>query len=111
MWMTHNGIDISAAKDTKVVAALPGTVKKIATDPTKGQIVTITHSGNQTTVYVGLSEVNVKEGAKVNAGQKIGVAGTPGFEAAEGPHLHFEYIQNGSYVDPVKNMESTSATS
>jgi len=105
MWMTHNGIDISAAENTEVVAALPGTVKKAENDATKGQIVTIQHTGDQTTIYVGLAEVNVKEGAKVNAGQKIGVAGTPGFEAAEGPHLHFEYLLKGKYTDPVPNIQ------
>ena len=106
-WMTHNGIDISAAKNTKVVAALAGTVTKVENDPSKGKIVTIEHTGKQQTVYAGLEEASVKEGDKVNAGQEIGKAGTPGFEAAEGAHLHFEYLANGNYADPLKNMQTS----
>lgn len=102
MWMTHNGIDISAEKNTKVVAALPGEVSSVVNDDSKGKIVEITHTNGAKTVYAGLSETDVEEGSKVNAGQKIGTAGTPAFESDKGPHLHFEYSIDGKFKDPTE---------
>lgn len=105
MWMTHNGVDISAAKDAKVKAAIAGEVKSVETDESKGMVITISHSNQRETVYVGLAEAAVEEGAKVNAGQEIGTAGIPGFESGEGAHLHFEYKVDGKYVDPAENFK------
>lgn len=101
MWMAHNGVDLSAAKNTDVLAALAGEVKSIESDSNMGTVVTLTHN-NSKTIYAGLSSCDVKKGDKLNAGDKIGTAGTPAFEADSGAHLHFEYIVNGKYVDPEK---------
>ena len=102
MWMTHNGIDISAENNTEVVAALPGEVSSVVNDDSKGKIVEITHTNGAKTLYAGLSEADVEEGSKVNAGQKIGTAGTPAFESDKGPHLHFEYSVEGKFKDPTE---------
>ena len=54
-----------------------------------GKYVTIQHPGGYQTVYAHLSEVKVKEGQKVKAGQVLGTTGDTG--SAEGdPHLHIE---------------------
>ena len=105
LWATHNGIDISAAEDDEVKAAMAGTVKRAEADNILGNVVVIEHSGNQRTIYAGLAELGVKEGDKVNAGQSIGKAGTPPFEQKDGAHLHFEYEKNGKFIDPVSAME------
>lgn len=104
LWATHNGIDISAAQDTDVKAAMAGTVESAKADSILGGVVVIQHSANQKTIYAGLEEFSVKEGDKVNAGQSIGKAGTPPFEQKDGAHLHFEYQKNGKYTDPVQAM-------
>lgn len=101
MWMAHNGVDLSAEKNTDVSAALAGEVESVTNDSSMGIVVTLKHSDSKT-VYAGLSACDVKEGDKLNAGDKIGTAGTPAFEADSGAHLHFEYIVNGKYVDPEK---------
>lgn len=105
LWATHNGIDISAAQDDDVKAAMAGTVERAEADNILGNVVVIEHSDNQRTIYSGLAELSVKEGDKVNAGQSIGKAGTPPFEQKDGAHLHFEYEKNGKFVDPVSAME------
>lgn len=102
MWLTHNGVDISAAKDAEVKCALAGEVTKVEADETRGMIVEVSHNGGKKTLYCGLSEAGVSEGQLVNAGTVIGKAGTPAFEADTGDHLHFEFTDNGKYIDPVK---------
>ncbi|HAA63772.1 MAG TPA: M23 family peptidase, partial [Thermoanaerobacter sp.] len=44
----------------------------------------------------------VKEQEKVVKGQQIGKIGESAkFEVGEGPHLHFELLENGIPVDPI----------
>jgi len=105
MWMTHNGIDIAAQDGEQVKAALAGVVEEVKNDDSKGLMVTISHGNNGRTIYVGLLESNVKSGDKINAGQTVGKVGTPAFESAQGPHLHFEYVVDGVYMDPVEYMD------
>ena len=105
MWMTHNGIDIAAEEGEAVSAALAGVVEEVKNDDSKGLIVTISHGSNGKTVYAGLKESTVKKDARINAGQPLGTAGTPAFESAQGPHLHFEYLVKDVYMDPVEYME------
>lgn len=106
MFATHNGIDISADQGSKVVAAYSGEVSSIETDQNKGLMVKIEHENSQYTVYSGLEEAKVKKGDKVSSGDEIGTVGIPAFEAAQGAHIHFEYIIDSKYVDPQKYLES-----
>lgn len=101
-WVTHNGIDIKAAKTTVVKAAAEGTVKSIKNDPRYGLTVVIEHTNGFTSVYSNLLTAEfVVEGEKVKQGQTIGTVGTTAnFEVADEPHLHFEITKNGEYLDP-----------
>ena len=100
MWATHNGIDIGAEDNAKVVAAMSGEVEKIDQDSSKICTVTLKHANDQKTIYNGLSSVSVKEGDKVSAGQELGIVGVPSFEAHDGLHLHFEYMIGNEYKNP-----------
>ncbi len=102
MWMTHNGVDITSSSSKDVICALAGEVKRVYNDDTRGTVIEIEHANGAKTVYSGLSEAAVSEGALVNAGAKIGKTGTPAFEATLGEHLHFEYMVNGEYKDPTE---------
>jgi len=100
-WTTHNGIDIAAPLGTTVLAAMDGIVEKIYNDEKLGNTVVI-KSGNIETRYSNLdNEIFVKQKDKVNKGQEIGRIGKSArFEIAEEPHLHFEVLENGNYLDP-----------
>ncbi len=102
MWMTHNGVDISGAQGSDIVAALAGTVEQTYYDETHGNVVVITHNSSRKTLYAGLKDVACATGDKVNAGDKIGTLGTPPFESNDGPHLHFEFTENGEFKDPAE---------
>ena len=42
----------------------------------------------------------INEGVRVKQGQIVGYLGASGL--ATGPHLHYEVIVNGHYVDPMR---------
>ncbi len=101
-WITHNGIDIKADKTTVVKSAASGKVSSIKNDPRYGLTVTIEHDNGFKSVYANLLTAEfITEGEAVESGQTIGTVGnTATFEILDEPHLHFEIIKDGEYVDP-----------
>jgi murein DD-endopeptidase MepM/ murein hydrolase activator NlpD len=83
----HNGEDISAPLGTDVVATNDGVVR-----------ITVDHGLGFYSMYFHLSEVLVKDGDHVKAGQIIGKVGASG--RATGPHLHWGVKLNGARVNP-----------
>ena len=105
-WRTHDGIDIAATAGTEVCAAADGTVYTVYEDDTMGMTVVIRHD-DYTTCYSSLdSQISVKPGDVVSAGQIIGKVGnTALLENAIGDHVHFSVSCNGKPVDPVQFLE------
>lgn len=101
-WITHSGIDIKAEKTSVVKASEEGTVKSIKNDPRYGLTVVIEHKDGYKTVYANLLTAEfVSEQEEIKQGQTLGTVGnTATFEIADEPHLHFEILKNGEYVDP-----------
>lgn len=101
-WTVHQGLDIKASRTTVVKAAEEGTVTAIKNDPRFGLTVIIEHQDGFKTVYSNLLTTEfVVEDEKVEKGQSIGTIGNSAvFEIADEPHLHFEMLKNGEYVDP-----------
>jgi murein DD-endopeptidase MepM/ murein hydrolase activator NlpD len=94
----HNGIDIAAAYGSNVEAAGAGRVAFAGAQGGYGETVLIDHGGGRQTRYAHLSELLVRAGDSVQAGQVVGRAGSSG--RSTGPHLHFEVLVNGTPVDP-----------
>lgn len=101
-WVIHNGIDIKAEKTTVVKASADGTVKSIKNDPRYGLTVVIEHVNGFTSVYSNLLTAEfVVVGENIKEGQTIGTVGnTATFEISDEPHLHFEILKDGEYLDP-----------
>lgn len=101
-WTVHQGLDIRADRTTVVKAAEEGTVVAIKNDPRFGLTVIIEHEDGFKTIYSNLLTTEfVAEDEKVEKGQSIGTVGNSAvFEIADEPHLHFEMIKDGEYVDP-----------
>jgi len=101
-WTAHQGLDIKADRTTVVKAAEAGTVVAIKNDPRYGLTVIIEHEDGYKTVYSNLLTTEfVVEDEKVEKGQSIGTVGnSAAFEIADEPHLHFEMLKDGEYIDP-----------
>ena len=95
----HTGIDITAPKGTPVYATGDGIVSSETGGSGYGICVIINHGYSYQTLYAHLTKKIVKPGQKVKRGQIIGYVGSTGLSV--GPHLHYEVIKNGNYVNPV----------
>jgi len=100
----HTGIDMSAPTGTFVGAAAPGLVVQAGFDGSFGNLVTVDHGGGVVTRYAHLDHINVFLGEVVDPGGLIGFVGSTG--DSSGPHLHFEIIMGGSFVNPLVWLNS-----
>ena len=95
----HTGLDITAPKDTPVLAAAAGAVTASGYDSKYGNYVLLSHGDGLETYYAHLTESSVNPGDTVTQGQTIGTVGSSG--QSTGPHLHFEVRQNAVSQDPL----------
>jgi murein DD-endopeptidase MepM/ murein hydrolase activator NlpD len=97
----HSGVDWGAPIGTPIYSAGNGVVIKAQWDSGYGRRVEIQHANGYVTTYNHMSGFGrgVAEGAHVTQGQVIGYLGQSGL--ATGPHLHYEVIINGNFVDPM----------
>lgn len=93
----HDGIDIPAPTGTPVFAVEDGRVDWDRAKSDYGLCVVLNH-GTCQTLYAHLSEISVKTGAMVKAGEIIGFVGSTG--VSTGPHLHFSVFVNGQPCNP-----------
>jgi murein DD-endopeptidase MepM/ murein hydrolase activator NlpD len=96
----HSGIDIEAPKGSKVLATADGVVVFAGWYGEYGKTVIIIHPSGYLTLYGHLSQIDVKEGQKVKAGDVVGRVGSTG--RSTGPHLHYEVIKDNKPIDPSK---------
>jgi murein DD-endopeptidase MepM/ murein hydrolase activator NlpD len=94
----HNGTDYYAPRGTPVYAAGDGTVTRAAYSAGNGHHVFIKHAGGIETKYLHFTQRMVKQGQKVKQGQTIGTVGSTGL--ATGPHLHYEFLVDGTHRNP-----------
>ena len=104
----HTGIDIGAPNGANILAANAGTVIMVGWSTGYGNRVVIDHGGAIATLYAHCSKMLVKLGDDVAQGQVIALIGETGW--ATGPHLHFEVMEAGERVDPLKFVTQKSGT-
>ncbi len=98
----HMGIDFAAEAGTDVVCAYDGTVESIVTSYLQGTTITVDHGNGLKSVYNSLdADESISEGKNVKKGDKLGeVSDNNRQEYKDGPHLHFEVLENGKKIDP-----------
>ncbi|MEU4559954.1 peptidoglycan DD-metalloendopeptidase family protein [Actinoplanes sp. NPDC023936] len=126
---SHDGVDLSAARNTPIVAAAAGTVIRVVCNVSAGSCdvdgnrtlsgcgwyAEVQHAGGVVTRYCHMiRRPAVTVGQPVKKGQLLGYVGTSG--SSSGPHLHFEVHVNAApathanAVDPIAFYRSRGVT-
>ena len=95
----HKGIDLTGAREERILAAAGGEIVYAGRMSGFGNVVMIDHGARLITVYAHLSRVIVELEQRVSKGQVIGYMGSTG--TSTGTHLHFEVRYRGVPVDPL----------
>jgi murein DD-endopeptidase MepM/ murein hydrolase activator NlpD len=98
--MPHRGIDYAAPTGTPVYASGDGRIQTASRTSANGNYVVLQHGSQIQTKYLHLSRFakGVRGGVHVRQGQLIGYVGATGW--ATGPHLHYEFLVNGTHKNP-----------
>ncbi|MDD4706107.1 MAG: M23 family metallopeptidase [Bacilli bacterium] len=99
-YMPNTGILYASEETFEVNIVLDGTVEDVKADDLIGNIVTVKHSNNLTTIYQSLNEVDVKVGDTLKQGDIIGTSGNNKIKTDSENMLLFEVINNGVYINP-----------
>lgn len=95
----HLGVDYAAPTGTPVRTVADGVVEFAGVQRGYGNVIYVRHRNNQMTVFAHLSRIGVRTGQRVSQGEFIGNVGSTGMST--GPHLHFEFRDNGVHRDPL----------
>lgn len=95
----HSGADFNSATGTPIKSPSAGRVVLAGDRYYTGNTVMIDHGLGLFSLFAHLSEIGVKVGDTVNAGDIVGKVGATG--RVTGPHLHWSVRLNGARVDPL----------
>jgi murein hydrolase activator len=103
--LTENpGIEIEAAEGSPIRVVCTGQVTKITWLRGYGNTIIVDHRDGYYTVYAHLSDISVREGQVIKAGEVIGQVGDTG--SLSGPRLHFEVWAKRQKQDPIAWLSS-----
>jgi len=94
----HTGIDFATPRGTPVRVAASGKVAFAGPRILTGNTVVVEHLPGVYTLYYHLDRIEVKEGDRLQEGERIGTTGATGL--VTGPHLHWEVRVGGIPVNP-----------
>lgn len=97
------GVVFKTEVNSYAYASVEGTVKKIEKNK-NGDYLEIEGANGFTVIYVGLSNIFVKENQTVEKGQRIGEVGNIG-NVLLNNELRFFVLEDGKVIDPMKYME------
>lgn len=97
----HRGVDYAAPTGTPIRATGDGRVEFAGVRGGYGNVVIIRHGQQYSTLYAHMNSFarGIRAGVRVRQGQTIGTVGMTGL--ATGPHLHYEFLVNGTHRDPL----------
>jgi hypothetical protein len=98
----HTGVDWVTQIGAPILSAGDGAVIKAERALGYGLRVEIQHADGVVTTYSHMSRFgeDIAPGTEVRQGQVIGFLGSTGLST--GPHLHYEVMVNGQFVDPME---------
>jgi murein DD-endopeptidase MepM/ murein hydrolase activator NlpD len=95
----HKGLDIGFPTGTPILAAHDGIVTVRYDENGYGNYIVLTGADGIVTKYAHCSVTVAVTGQSVRAGDMIALVGSTG--ASTGPHLHFEVLKDGEYINPI----------
>ena len=97
----HSGVDVALPTGAPVHAPADGVVALAADRPftLEGLLLIVDHGGGLSSAFLHLSRIEVREGERVAAGQRIGAVGATG--RTTGPHLHWGLRWRDARLDPL----------
>ncbi|MEU3495435.1 M23 family metallopeptidase [Kitasatospora cineracea] len=107
----HTGTDFAVSVGTPVLAVGDATVVSAGYAGAYGNQIVLKLSDGRFAQYAHLSQLGVKAGQHVGAGDQVGKSGNTG--NSHGPHLHFEIRTANQYakvIDPVGYLKQHGAT-
>jgi murein DD-endopeptidase MepM/ murein hydrolase activator NlpD len=98
----HTGVDWAAPYGTPIFASGNGVVEIAGLEGGYGKYVKLKHNNGYETAYGHMSAFakGLEPGKRVRQGQIIGFVGSTGHST--GPHVHYEILVNGRFVDPIR---------
>jgi murein DD-endopeptidase MepM/ murein hydrolase activator NlpD len=98
----HNGVDWATGYGTPIFAAGNGVLATVGAESGYGKYIRIKHPNGYETGYGHMSAFakGMEVGKKVRQGQVIAFVGSAG--ESTGPHVHYEVLVNGRFVDPLR---------
>ena len=98
----HTGVDWATPYGTPIFASGNGMVEKVGPEGGYGKYIRIKHNNGYETAYGHMSAFakGMEPGKRVRQGQVIGFVGSTG--QSTGPHVHYEILVNGRFVDPLR---------
>ena len=105
----HKGVDFAAPRGTPIFAAGDGVVVEAGRKGAYGNYVRIRHNAEYSTAYAHLKGFSskIRAGERVGQGQVIGYVGSTG--RSTGPHLHYEVLERGRQINPLKVKKQVTA--
>jgi len=100
----HKGMDFASKSGSDVLSVAGGVVTWSGERYGYGNLVEINHGNGFVTRYGHNQDNLVRVGDTVKKGQKIAEMGSTG--RSTGPHVHFEVLQNGRQINPLKFVQA-----
>jgi len=97
----HRGVDLGAPSGTPIYAPADGVVVERQWRTGYGRRIVISHGDGVKTAYSHLSRYgSAKIGSSIKKGEVVAYVGASG--RVTGPHLDYELIRNGKYLNPLR---------
>jgi murein hydrolase activator len=106
--MSRTGVELAAKRDEEVVAIAAGRVVLVTELPDYGGTVVVDHGGGQYSLTSRLWKIEAVEGAKIEAGTRLGHVAPKAIDDGLGTTVYLELRHGEKPVDPAPYLARTS---
>ncbi|NOU52441.1 M23 family metallopeptidase [Pseudoalteromonas sp. JBTF-M23] len=96
----HKGVDLAGWHKTEIIAPAAGTIVRAGRNGGYGKFIEIEHEHGLVSRFGHLHTIKVKKGQQIKKSEVIALMGSTGRSTST--HLHYEVLQNGKHINPIK---------